>query len=145
MGFSIVFFLMPNMNDTISEQAGELLKLWLSILSRISFQRRKFEKKNPHQRFLKHGFKKKIKKDARRQSYYGIEIRIGQGNVKTQKLSFRGFSFVFCLLFFHEKQPPQTQTSLHGLRCHQSTGCKVALIRPCVCPTWEPAQEPSLL
>lgn len=97
LGFSVVFLLMPNRNDTISEQTGELLKLWLSILSRIGFQRRKLKKKKTHQRFLKHGLKKN--KDARRQSYYGIEVSIGQGNVQTQKLFIPWFFFVCCLLF----------------------------------------------
>lgn len=62
MGFSAVFLLMPNVNDTISEQTGELLKLWLSILSKIDFQRRKLKKTSPHQRFLKRGLKKLKKK-----------------------------------------------------------------------------------
>lgn len=93
MDFSVVFLLMPNMNDTISEQTGELLKLWLSILSKIDFQRRKFKKNKPTSKI----FETWKKKNARRQSYYGIKKSIGQGNVQTQKVFIP--CFFLCLLF----------------------------------------------
>lgn len=99
MDFSVVFLLMPNLNATISEQTGELLKLWLSMLSRIGFQRRKIKGKNHIKVFFKYRFGKK-KIDARRQSYYATEISIGQGNVKTEKLFIPCFFPFLCGVFY---------------------------------------------
>lgn len=84
------------MNDTISEQTGELLKLRLSILSRTVFQKT-FRKKKQTSKFSETQILKQQlqQKDARRQSCYGIEISIGQSNVKTQKLF-----IIFSHLFF---------------------------------------------
>lgn len=85
------------MNDTISEQTGELLKLRLSILSRTVFQKTFRKKKKQTSKFSETQILKQQlqQKDARRQSCYSIEISIGQSNVKTQKLF-----IIFSHLFF---------------------------------------------